>query len=60
MADCADAQPDQGLHCLLTDSLDTAKCMNRDQSVRLLLLNALYEHKKGVDPDQTLSGKNKK
>ena len=31
MADCADAQPDQDLHCLLTDSLDTAKCMNRDQ-----------------------------
>ena len=31
MTDCADAQPDQGLHCLLTDSLDTAKCMNRDQ-----------------------------
>ena len=30
MADCADVQPD-GLHCLLTDSLDTAKCMNRDQ-----------------------------
>ena len=31
MADCVDAQPDQGLHCLLTDSLDTAKCMNRDK-----------------------------
>ena len=34
LVDCADAQPDQGLHCLLTDSLDTAKCMNRDQRPR--------------------------
>ena len=25
------AQSDQGLHCPLTESLDTTKCINRDQ-----------------------------
>ena len=31
-----------------------------ERSVRLLLANALYVHKKDVDLDQTFSGKNKK
>ena len=28
---CASAQSDQGLHCPLTESLDTTECMNGDQ-----------------------------
>ena len=31
---CASAQADQGLHCLLTESLDTTKCMNGEQQPR--------------------------
>ena len=30
-SDCADAQSDQGLHCPLTESLDTTECMNGEQ-----------------------------
>ena len=32
---CASAQSDQGLHCLLTESLDTTECMNAEQSSEL-------------------------
>ena len=28
---CASMHPDQGLHCLLTESLDTIECMNGEQ-----------------------------
>ena len=28
---CASAQSDQGLHCPLTESLDTTECMNGEQ-----------------------------
>ena len=30
-SDCALAQSDQGLHCPLTESLDTTECMNGEQ-----------------------------
>ena len=30
-SDCASAQSAQGLHCPLTESLDTTKCMNGEQ-----------------------------
>ena len=30
-SDCADAQSDQDLHCLLTESLDATECMNGEQ-----------------------------
>ena len=30
-SDCADAQSEQGLYCPLTESLDTAECMNGEQ-----------------------------
>ena len=30
-SDCTKVQSDQGLHCLLTESLDTTECMNGEQ-----------------------------
>ena len=33
-SDCADAQSDLGLHCPLTESFDTAECINREQMPR--------------------------
>ena len=38
------AQSDQGLHCLLTESLDTTECMNGEQSPDdTLHMRRLYE-----------------
>ena len=34
----ADGQSDQGLHCLLTESLDTTKCMNGEQRNMVLCM----------------------
>ena len=31
-SDCADAQSDQGLHCPITELLDTKECINREKS----------------------------
>ena len=31
---CASAESDRGLHCLLTESLDTTECLNGEQMYR--------------------------
>ena len=40
-SDCASAQSDQGLHCPLTESLDTTECMNREQRFALYSQNLM-------------------
>ena len=37
----ADVQSDQGLHCLLTESLDTTEYMNREQMFALYSQNLM-------------------
>ena len=37
---CASAQSDQGLHCPLTESLDTIECMNGEQKPGWYLAHA--------------------
>ena len=39
-SDCPSTQSDQGLHCPLTESLDTTECMNREQSPRWYFAHA--------------------